>query len=605
MMDENLRVQDSERHAELHERAALYFEKKLEKVTGEEAERLGLERLYHRVRADEETGIKLFQEMAEELTRFRFINRLRVLLSDVSTYSVRDEKSKLWQEYYWARLMHLDIQIPNAEKIYKTISENSSAEAKLNAYVLCDLGELLGSPQRVHESGGIERVQEVILKSLTYPLDAKLIGNYINLGRAFARVGKDEDALKNYHSALKFLIEHDDNLTAARIWAHIKGVYAYQGYWLEAKNAHNQGLQLLPVDANSSFGKSSLPSGWAIFWAWAGQYKKSANDIIEAKDIEQKNELGIPEFANANRDLGFAEGMQECFDDAIRHLDKSTTYAHEKYGLWSEARALGFWGLVLLRKGELEQAKEKLLSTFDIQMNKIKAYREVPEILSGLGQLWEIYFQQSQSPDKKTLLNQSDIYYHRILDLRWTFRRYFECAALTGLIRVKHAQGDIAAIPSMLAEAEQLAQQYEYNDHLASLRLTQGHLKAETSEVSETSKVLGYYKQAMIYALRYNRFLLDELLSGRPQGTPLRPIILYCVETLHDTSLLVALRNWWQTGINDVGAPRPDTISPIPEGIPLLEAEKIARQREPGNGSPQKNVLEQLDAAIKPPGGPK
>jgi hypothetical protein len=49
MMDENLRVQDSERHAELHERAAVYFEKRLEKATGEEFERLKLEYLYHHI----------------------------------------------------------------------------------------------------------------------------------------------------------------------------------------------------------------------------------------------------------------------------------------------------------------------------------------------------------------------------------------------------------------------------------------------------------------------------------------------------------------------------------------------------------------------------
>ena len=95
------------------------------------------------------------------------------------------------------------------------------------------------------------------------------------------------------------------------------------------------------------------------------------------------------------------------------------------------------------------------------------------------------------------------------------------------LVRVKHAQGDIAAIPPLLAEAEQLARQYEYNDHLASLRLTQGHLAWETGNQDEA---LAFYQHAMIYALRYNRFLLDELLSGRPQGTPLRPIIPYCLE---------------------------------------------------------------------------
>ncbi len=67
--------------------------------------------------------------------------------------------------------------------------------------------------------------------------------------------------------------------------------------------------------------------------------------------------------------------------------------------------------------------------------------------------------------------------------------------------------------------------------------------------------------------------------------------------------MLIALRNWWQTGINDVGTPRPDTISPIPEGITLLEAERIAREGEPGDGSPQKSVAEQIENALAVGGG--
>jgi hypothetical protein len=43
---------------------------------------------------------------------------------------------------------------------------------------------------------------------------------------------------------------------------------------------------------------------------------------------------------------------------------------------------------------------------------------------------------------------------------------------------------------------------------------------------------------------------------------------------------------------------RPDTISPIPEGILLLEVERKARDREPGDGSPQKSVIEQIEAAL-------
>ena len=62
--------------------------------------------------------------------------------------------------------------------------------------------------------------------------------------------------------------------------------------------------------------------------------------------------------------------------------------------------------------------------------------------------------------------------------------------------------------------------------------------------------------------------------------------------------MLAALRDWWNTSVNDIGTPRPDTISPIPEGIPLLEAERIAREREPGDGSPQMSVIEQIEAAL-------
>jgi len=36
----------------------------------------------------------------------------------------------------------------------------------------------------------------------------------------------------------------------------------------------------------------------------------------------------------------------------------------------------------------------------------------------------------------------------------------------------------------------------------------------------------------------------------------------------------------------------------IPEGIPLLEAERLARELEPGDGSPQQTVVEKIQAAL-------
>ena len=85
-IDENLRTQDSDHHSELHKRAAIYFENLLEKATSKEFERLGLERLYHRARANEDDGIRLFQEMAKELVLSNKIDQLKLLLTDVSSY---------------------------------------------------------------------------------------------------------------------------------------------------------------------------------------------------------------------------------------------------------------------------------------------------------------------------------------------------------------------------------------------------------------------------------------------------------------------------------------------------------------------------------------
>jgi hypothetical protein len=177
-----------------------------------------------------------------------------------------------------------------------------------------------------------------------------------------------------------------------------------------------------------------------------------------------------------------------------------------------------------------------------------------------------------------------------------------ECEALVGGCRVHCQLGSFGSIPARADEAEKSAQEHEYNDHLASLRLSQGHM-AWDGRIPEWGTgfeaALRYYQQALIYALRYNRFLLDEVLWGGGIATPLEPIIPACLERGEEgCRMLIALRDWWRTGVNDIGVPRPDTISPISEGIRLVEAEHIAREREPGDGSSQVTVVKKIEQAL-------
>jgi tetratricopeptide (TPR) repeat protein len=242
-------------------------------------------------------------------------------------------------------------------------------------------------------------------------------------------------------------------------------------------------------------------------------------------------------------------------------------------------------GEFFLAQNQLNRAEHSFIQSLNI-LQEYKMDADTLEILIRLGYLNEL----------RSNWEGAAKWYYSVKEIKKAERWNLLCQALIGLVRTKHAQGDLATMPPLLAEAEQLAQQYEYNDHLASLRLTQGHMAWESGNQGEA---LAFYQKAMIYALRYNRFLLDELLSGRPQGTPLRPIIPYCLKRGEEgKKILSALCDWWKTGVNDIGTSRPDTISPIPEGIPLLEAEKIAREREPGDGSMQMNVIEQIEAVL-------
>jgi len=588
MMDENLRVQDSERYVELHERAAAYFEKRLEKATGEEAERFGLERLYHRVCEDEETGIKLFQEIADSLAHYRLINRLQILLHDASFYCMQSKHFHLWVRYYNARVDQITTAIQKAEdELNQIILASNNTDAKLISYALCDLGEIHSSWIYLGKLGEMEKAEDYLNRSLSLaPLDAHLVGGLIVLARINRIRGNLDAAVEYFNKAIEFFKKGDDNYGLVYAYSMLRDFYAGRGDWQKTLCAYEDANKYLQTIGKDSYSRERL-LGWAA-WAWVlfGRYSECEHNLREALRIgKARNSLSSA--ATLYRYLGSSLGYQNRFSEALEYFDQGERII-QSLG-WNQEVNLSYYqarrGVCLFRSGDLENSISYLISCLHIREH-YKITPDIPEVVVWLGQIYEM------RNDWENARKQ----YESCLKLIAAGRLNFHCEALVGLIRVKYVQRDVAAIPPLLEEAEQLAQQYEYNDHLASLRLTQGHLAWESGSRDEA---FDFYQKAMIYALRYNRFLLDELLSGRPQGTPLRPIIPYCLERGENgKEILIAMRDWWKSESNDVGSPRPDTISPIPEGIPLLEAEKIAREREPGNGSAQKSVIEQIEAAI-------
>jgi tetratricopeptide (TPR) repeat protein len=585
MMDENLRVQDSERHEELHDKAAVYFEKRLEKAMDEDVERWGLERLYHRVRENEIAGIKLFQQMAEELVQYRLTNRLSTLLNDVNTYPLEHDNCKSWREYYNARLLFLLVRFWDSIILYEKIGYNTKSESKLRAYALCDLADLLTQREISHQPGVLEKSLKASQKSLEVApeLDAKTILNYRTQSDIyFIQFGDWEKAFSYLNTVQDFYGKSGDKYGEASAYRAIKTLNALHGNWSGMYIAQKRGLDILPKEFGHSTVYAELISSWSPAYAWSGRYNEAESNTREAMKIA--NKLGEVDLRGLVRDLGLILAVQGKFkesDEYFQEWDKLRVSLN--LSDIERATVLRWQSVSWIKEGKLQEA-EKALTDIVATLQTASYTPSMGEVLTWLGLAYELDIEYEKSI----------VQYQHSLNHRG--RQYFECGALTGLVRVKHAQGDITAILPLFVEAERLAQQYEYNDHLASLRLTQGHLTWESGKQDEA---LAFFQHAMTYALRYNRFLLDELLSGRPQGTPLRPVIPYCLERGEDgKKILLALRDWWKTGVNDVGTPRPDTISPIPEGLPLLEAEKLTRQREPGDGSMQKSVVEQIESVL-------
>ena len=370
----------------------------------------------------------------------------------------------------------------------------------------------------------------------------------------------------------------------------LKGILAYEK---EARATLSQLSQHSYVKAHvNAFASTCL---------LAGRYTESEKSARESLSIMQR--LGdMRGSLEPMRSLSWALALQGKFDEAGEYCTEHLRLSEQSgnYYVKDEGHGREVWGTVLMLQGRYDEARVQLNRSLAIK-EKVKETLWIPTTLVRLAMSYEM----------QGIWDMALQYYQMSLLSNTMGRLLTRSEALAGILRVRYRLGDFAVISKLIQDAEALAEPNEFNDHLASLRLTQGMtadvigLNGQTSAASQSSVesnqsvVIRFFKQAMIYALRYNRFLLDEVLSGRPQGTPLHPIIPYCLSRGEEgRKMLLALRNWWQTGVNDIGTPRPDTISPIPEGIALLEAERIAREREPGDGSLQKSVVEQIEAVL-------
>lgn len=596
LMNKALCLNKPERFRALHRQAALFYEANLEYVRGEESERYILERLYHRLLADEEHGVQLFHKTAEELVLYRFIIRLQALLKDVETYKqeLHEENSLLWVKYYNARLIHLEGNWEGAEHIYQEV-EGSRAEPKLLAYTFCDHGKILSSLEWKRRAGSHAKAFEFIERAFKLvPLDNKLVLAHKSLSIVYEFQGEMELAEEELLEMLKYYQAQGDAIGISNVCFDLRWHYMLRGNWKKMLDAQKTALENVTsiLSISPAWKEKSLRLNWGHIWM--GRYSEYGDNYKEIVEEILPQMVDPLVKAESFYKLAFGEGMQRRFDDAQRHFKESFAIQQE---LGLDRRKdfqgvfRGFWGAICTKQGDFEHAEQYLREALAVKL-EAQDTLGIPEVLLWLGELYEI----------RHIWDKAEDCYRQCLNDYRVGRPYFDSCALTGMVRVRYSQRQNDLIPSLLNHAEHLAQQNEYNDHLASLCLTQGHMAWDNQEIDQQQKfdsAIHYYQQALIYSLRYNRFLLDEALSGHVP-TALQAIIPFCLDTGKEGyQMLIILREWWQRGTNDTGLSRRDTISLIPEGNSLLDGERKARRQEPGDGTAQQTVLEQLDRAYQ------
>ena len=585
VITEALRQRSPEGFRKLHERAAAHYGLLLERASGEERDRLVREWLYHSLCADEASAIEDFARIAEELVRAQWVGRLRGLLNDANTYPLQEERSRLWRRYYEARLEQLLGRSVVAEGEFAAIGNSDSTDRRLRAYALCDLGTILATLDRLAQPDGEPRAVAVIQRSLELQpaLDSKLVANHVTLmSISNARAGWAESTI-HLGDARTWAETAGDTYTLTMLDRLQAAVFGLEGDWhgyLESRRRYREQAEHLGDDLALQMHISYFT--WPL--VFMGRYREAQQSSEEALKLAirlDERELMITILES----VGLACGLQGDRVGAAEHFGSADNFFQnfhlrevELEGAAADRylRAmLSFRGLVAIREGRLDEAAADLERALAVKQS-IGDRTGLPEVHVWRGRIHEL----------RSEWDAADAEYDSALKLESAGRNYFHCDALAALVRVRAAQGREAEIGPLVAAAVELAVRYEYNDILASLQLSQGHLAAGDG-------ALAWYERALVHALRFNRFLLDEVLGGRAEGTVFRPVIPACLE--RDPGLLDALKARWQAAANDVGD---KTVSPLPAGATLVDAERAARLREPGTGDVQRTVVEQLESAV-------
>jgi len=537
VMNTYLATHDPERYHTLHKRAAAFYEGQLGEADekgekwGEEYKALMLERLYHSFKVHEEEGLELFTALWDSEAYYQ-VDFLQKVFAAMGSWVLRAPASGKMRYYQGRFELWHNGNPPRAKEILKSLHRELDVnDLELLAMVTLELASAS------HELAEFDNAIEYCRQSKSLFEQLGDIGGATwalqIMGSAYNRMGAYAQAIESYEGAIE-RAGAEEYLRGQCLY-RVGDPYRRTGQCDKALECFIQSLAIWRRLGHKRM--TGLLQGW-IGDALRSQYRLDDAFTWFSRSLQTYQELNrqFPgmwelkmEMGNPKYNLARIRLLEGDLDDALR-------YAEETGEIWETA----------------DQTRREMLA------------RLLGRIFHAKGELSRARQHYTESLD---LSNWMD---HKIDSLLYlTILGYDEATA-----------------PSHLDELERLALRHDCWEHLARLRVVQGNLTIDEAHRladrgEERARLLhdafAKYSEAMIYALRFNRFLLDHVL-GR--------VIHRCEEQgAEGSTLLTWLADLWRTGKTE-------------EGTPLVEIERIGREREKGDGQPQTQVMRQIEAAM-------
>jgi tetratricopeptide (TPR) repeat protein len=438
VMDEALRVRSPQRHRELHERAASHYEDLLDAGDGRAREHHQLEWLYHTIVADEAAGVEAFVALAEDLVRSQWVGRLRALCNDAATYRLRLEPSRLWRDYYAARLEHLEGRVAQAEQAYERIAAHHEAPPRLRAYALCDLGAIAVAFDRLAQPGGPERARDTIDRSrAAHPeLDNKLVTNLVSLANLSNAAAAWDDSLAHLGALGDYAQAHADAYGLSIASHKESAIHALRGHWVGFLNERRESeAAARRLGDPPALRMQMIYLTWPLVAMGRCRAAQEANEeALRLAVLTEEKELMV----TIRESAGLAHGMADDFDAAAAAFAEAWNFYenfHVPAGQDASAQRyvralLSFRGLVAWRQGRPDAAQADLDEALRIK-EALDDRIGMPELHVWTGHVHEL---RGDLPEAAAA-------YERAIALEHLGRSHSTATALACLARIHQARG--------------------------------------------------------------------------------------------------------------------------------------------------------------------